>query len=84
VGSVVGSTQTPLQLTWVPGHETSHAPVLQTCPFAHAVPLLPVPFEPQPAVAPQCMASLVGSTQLPPQLICVPGHDTEHAPALHT
>jgi hypothetical protein len=84
IGSVIGSTQTPLQFTCVPGHDTEHVPALQTCPAAQLTPPLPLPPLPQPSVAPQWMGSVVGSTQTPPQLICEPGHDTEHAPALQT
>jgi hypothetical protein len=35
-------------------------------------------------VAPQYVESEPGLTQVPAQLICPAGHDTEHAPAEHT
>jgi hypothetical protein len=82
--SAVGSTHTPAQFTCEPGHDTEHAPALHTCPLAQLAPPLPTPPTPQPAVAPQCARSAVGSTHVPPQFTCEPGHDTEHAPALHT
>ena len=80
---MVGSTHAPLQFTCEPGHDTEHDPALHTCPLAHALPALP-PETPQPDVAPQWMGSVVGSTHAPLQFTCEPGHDTEHAPALHT
>jgi hypothetical protein len=64
---VLGSTQAPLQLICDPGHDTEHAPALQTRPLVHGVPALP-PLTPQPAVAPQCTESDSGLTQLPLQL----------------
>jgi hypothetical protein len=84
VRSLVGSTHTPPQLTCEPGHETEHAPELQTLPLAHVAPAVPTPLMPQPVVAPQCVRSVTGSTQTPPQFTCVPGHETEHVPELHT
>jgi hypothetical protein len=84
IGSVVGSTHTPLQFTCEPGHDTEHAPVLQTWPLAHVLPAAPTPAAPQPDVAPQWIGSLVGSTQMPLQFTCEPGHCTEQRPALHT
>jgi hypothetical protein len=84
VRSVAGSTQTPPQLTWPLGHETEQVPALQTLPLAQLVPALPTPETPQPVVAPQCVRSVFGSTQTPPQLTCEPGHETEHEPLLHT
>jgi hypothetical protein len=81
--SVCRSTQSPPQFTCEPGHDTEQAPALQTCPLAHVAPPLP-PETPQPAVAPQWRRSVLGSTHAPLQFTCVPGHDTEHAPALHT
>jgi hypothetical protein len=81
---VDGSTQVPLQFTCVPGHETEQVPPLQTSPLGHAVPVLPVPPVPQPAVAPQCWLLVDGSTHVPLQLISLPGQDTAHIPPLQT
>jgi hypothetical protein len=53
IGSVVGSTQTPLQLTCEPGHDTEQVPALQTWPLAQLIPVMPLPPLPQPSVAPQ-------------------------------
>jgi hypothetical protein len=83
VALVVGSTQVPLQLISVPGHETWHELAVQTLPLAHAVPALPPPM-PQSPEAPQCVRLVVGSMQIPPQLISVPGHDTWHEPLAQT
>jgi hypothetical protein len=52
-------------------------------PPAQLTPALP-PEIPQPAVALQNVASVCGSMQLPLQLTCVPGHETEHKPAVQT
>jgi hypothetical protein len=82
--SLVGSTHTPLQFTCEPGHDTEHVDALHTCPLAQLAPPLPTPETPQPAVAPQCARSVVGSTHTPLQFTCEPGHDTEQLPALHT
>jgi hypothetical protein len=84
IGSVVGSTHTPLQFTCEPGQDTEQLPALHTCPLAQLVPPLPTPPTPHPVVAPQWIGSVVGSTQTPLQFTCDPGHDTEHVPALHT
>jgi hypothetical protein len=65
-------------------HETAHAPLAHTLPAEHAVPALPASPNPQPAVAPQLNRFVTGSTHEPPQLICVPGHETAHAPLPHT
>jgi hypothetical protein len=80
----VGSMHVPLQLISLPGHETPHCPLAQTSPDGHCVPVLPAPPAPQPAVAPQWCWSDEGSTHLPPQLISLPGHETEHVPPLQT
>ena len=74
----VGSTQPPLQLICEPGHETAHVPVAQTMPLPQVVPGLPASPAPQPAVAPQNWLFEAGSTQVPLQLICEPGH-RDHA-----
>jgi len=47
------------------------------------VPALP-PVVPQPGLAPQWPRSVIGSTHVPPQLICEPGHDTPQLPLLQT
>jgi hypothetical protein len=80
--SVRGSTQTPPQLTWEPGHETEQVPELQTLPAAQIAPALsPVT---QPVVAPQWLRSVRGSTQTPPQFTCDPAHVTLHLLPLQT
>jgi hypothetical protein len=81
VRSLAGSTHLPAQFTCPPGHDTEHVPPLQTSPTAHVIPA----FAPrQSALAPQNFRSVTGSTQVPPQLSCVPGQDTAHVPALQT
>jgi hypothetical protein len=78
----VGSTHVPLQLIWLPGHETAQAPRLQSCPLPHAVPALPASLVPQPAVAPQYWLFEVGSTHAALQLIWPPGQLTTQPPPL--
>ena len=74
---------TPPQLISVPGHDTWHEPLEQTFPLVHAVPAVPAAALHAP-LAPQFEGLVLGSMQMPPQLICVPGHDTWHVPLLHT
>jgi hypothetical protein len=76
--------QVPPQLTCEPAHDSAHVPPLQTLPAVHAVPALPVPPTPQPAVAPQLSRLVSASTQVPPQLIWLPGHETAHVPLAQT
>jgi hypothetical protein len=78
VGSVAGLMQMAPQFTSPVGHETEHTPPLQTWPFRHSVPAEPASPMSHPAVAPQCMLLLVGSTHIPPQTSCIPGHDVVH------
>jgi len=80
---VNGSMQTPPQLICKPGHDTEHVPLPQTMPTAHALPALP-PATPQPAVAPQYARLVLGSTQVPPHSIWLPGQETLHVPSLQT
>src|SRR5436305_1445996 len=80
---VLGSMQMPPQLICVPGHETWHVPLLHTLPLVQAVPAVPDAALHVP-LAPQLVGLVLGSMQMPPQLICVPGHDTWHVPLLHT
>jgi len=78
----MGSTQPPLQLICVPGHETAHVPAAQTMPLPQATPGLPPSFVPQPAVAPQCRLLETGSTHTPLQSIWVPGQLPTQPPLL--
>jgi len=80
----VGSMQVPPQLISVPGQETWQLPLLHTCPEMQTCPALPAPAVPHPDVAPQKELLDAGSTQLPPQLISVPGQETWQVPVLHT
>jgi hypothetical protein len=79
--SVCGSMQVPPQLIWPPGQDTWQVPPLQTWPEMHAAPALPPAQSPD---APQWARSVCALTHVPPQLICVPGHDVAHVPLLHT
>ena len=74
--SVVRSTQAPLQLVsdWpasVPVHVVTHAPLLQTCPAAHATPH-----------PPQLSGSLCTAVHAPP-LHAIPPFGHSHWPATH-
>ena len=80
----MGSTQPPLQLICVPGHETAHVPAAQTMPLPQVVPGLPASLVPQPGVAPQNVLFEVGSMHPRLQLICVPGHETAQIPPPQT
>jgi hypothetical protein len=71
--SVVGSTQRPAQLTWVPGQDTVQRPPEHTCPAAHTVPAEASVHAPE---APQNPRSVLGSTQRPMQFTCPAGQDT--------
>jgi hypothetical protein len=75
-----GSTHEPPQLISLPGHDVPHAPPLHTWPALHAVPALAPVHVPD---APQYVLLVVGSTQEPPQLISLPGHDVPHTPPVH-
>ena len=79
VGLSRGSMQVPPQFTWLPGHDTWHEPALHTLPLVHADPALPPPI-PHAAVAPQFDRLVSGSTQVPPQLISFPGHESWQMP----
>jgi hypothetical protein len=82
---LVGSTQVPLQLISLPGQVTAQPLGVQTSPLVVQFwPGLPIPPVPQPAVAPQYWLLEVGSMQVPPQSISLPGHETEHCPLPHT
>jgi hypothetical protein len=61
--------QVPPQLICEPGQDTPHVPPMQTLPAVQTTPPLPVSPAPQPAVAPQLDRLVLGSTQVPPQLI---------------
>jgi hypothetical protein len=77
--------QLPPQFTSLPGQVTWHPEGVQTSPskrqFEPALPVLPVP---QPAVAPQNWLLVVGSMQVPLQLISLPGQVTAHPLGVHT
>jgi hypothetical protein len=79
-----GSMQLPLQSISVPGHETWQLPFAQTFPLLHAVPTLPAPPTPHAPLAPQYELLVRGSTQMPPQLISLPGHETWQVPLPQT
>jgi hypothetical protein len=51
---VVGSTHLPAQITWLPGHDRAHLPLLHASPVGHTVPQ-----------APQWFGSLCSSTHCP-------------------
>jgi hypothetical protein len=74
---LVGSMHEPPHATSVPGQPQPL--VVHTAPGMQLMPALP-PAVPQPAVAPQYCVLLVGSTQLPPQLIWPLA---QHTPSLH-
>ena len=59
-------------------------PLPHTFPLPHGVPALPPLARPHPAVAPQLLRLVCGSMQVPPQLICEPGHETWHVPLPQT
>jgi hypothetical protein len=81
---VVGSMQAPPQLTSVARHDVVHEPVEHTCPDGQAIPAVPLSAVAHCPVAPQKALLDAGSTQLPPQLISVPGHETWQVPVLQT
>jgi hypothetical protein len=83
-GSKRGSTQEPLQAMSGAWQLAWHTPAVHTLPAPHTAPGLPLPPAPQAPVAPQFAALVVGSTQMPPQLICPPGQETWHVPPEHT
>jgi hypothetical protein len=80
---VVGSMHVPPQLMRPAWHESAHEPPLQTCPAVHDVPPDPPP-TPQAPDAPQCVRSVVGLMQLPPQLMSPGWQETAQPPPLHT
>lgn len=77
--------QFPPHSTCTTEHETWQLLLLQTWPEGQTSPgvpgLLPTKQSPE---APQYPRSLVGLTQMPPQLTCEPGQDTAHTPLLQT
>jgi hypothetical protein len=81
---VVGSTHVPLQSICDPGHETWQLPPAHTVPLAHDAPTPPSPPTPHALLEPQLLRLVFGSTHTPPQLTCVPGHETAHDPFAHT
>jgi hypothetical protein len=56
-------------------------PVWQACVDAHIDPALPLPL-PHPAVAPQKLGLLAGSTQVPLQSMSVAWHEIPQTPAV--
>jgi hypothetical protein len=79
VGSDWRLVHMPLQMLCPFAQELAHAPLTQTWPVPHAVPVF-VPV--QLPDAPQYWLSRVGSMQLPLQSTSAPGHDTVQVPAL--
>src|SRR5262245_10772553 len=63
----------------------THEPEVHTCPRAVQSVPCELPGDPShnPA-APQCVESVDGATQFPPQLIWPPGQETAQLPPLHT
>jgi hypothetical protein len=53
-------------------------------PDVQAAPALPASLTPQPAVAPQLVLLVLESTQVPPQLIWLPGHEIWQLPLAQT
>ena len=72
------SVQTPLHAVLFSVQSPRHWLPRQVSSAPQTLPGLP-PSSPQPAVAPQCVASALGSTQRPPQTMVPLGQ-----PALHT
>jgi hypothetical protein len=69
----------PLQAICPPGQ--AHVPLVHTASVPtlalQSAPVVPPPVPHKP-VAPQCVSSVAGSMQTPPQLTCVPGQVTAH------
>jgi hypothetical protein len=82
-GSFIGFTQEPPQSIWPVGQLTVQVPLAQELPEAHAVPAEP-PSAPQPAVAPQCVGLVVGSTHEPPHGSWPVGQAMPHCPLAQT
>jgi hypothetical protein len=78
----VGSMQLPPHTISLPGQETVQALDTHASPEAQTVPAEPLPL-PQPALAPQYCALEVGSMQVPPQTISLPGQETVQALDTH-
>jgi hypothetical protein len=75
--------QTPPQATWPPGQP--QFPPEQIAPVPTEVEQSAPTVAPlQTPEAPQCVASVCGSTHVPPQFTCDPGHVTWQRPAVHT
>jgi hypothetical protein len=60
------------------------APPSQISPLSHSSPLVPMPAVPQLPLAPQCVGSLIGSTQTPPQFTRFAAQDRAHSPPEQT
>jgi hypothetical protein len=85
VGLLLGSMHVPAPAPHFkrPPPQTQE-PEVHTCPIAEQLMPCELPGDPShnPA-APQCVASVDGATQLPPQLIWPEGQETAQAPLLH-
>jgi hypothetical protein len=67
----------------VPGHDTEQTPPPHAWPDAQTIPALP-PLAPQPSVAPQWPASVIGSTQLRLHATCPAAQVVVHWLLEHT
>ena len=81
-GSKRGSTHVPHAMSGE-AQLALHAPLEHAVPAPHTCPPLP-PGCPHPAVAPQCVALVLGSVHAPLQTSWVPGQETWHEPPVQT
>jgi hypothetical protein len=80
----VESMQVPPQLMSPDWQLRAHVPALHTWPVRHALPAEPAPPVPHPAVAPQYIREVVGSTHVPLQLMSPAWQLSAHKPLLQT
>jgi hypothetical protein len=78
-----GSTHVPLQSIRPAWHERAQLPPLQTRPAAQTAPALPPP-KPHPAVAPQELRLVCGSTHVPLQFTRPDWQESAQLPPLQT